>query len=308
MKVVFNYDGNYKIKKPVAIALGTFDGIHIGHQELIKSLQEQKKKGFDTVVYTFLTHPMALLSPDNTPPQIMQLREKIKVFSDFGIDHLVLNPFDSEFKNQSHEQFLSNLLEHFNVQSIIVGFNFRFGNKGIGDTEYLRMAAEKFAFDLVSIDPVNRNDLVVSSSLVRTLISAGQVRDASLILGRPYQLAGKVVRGFGRGKKLGFPTANIEYTSNKLIPKIGIYAVECWLGNISYKGVTSIGYNPTFEGKNISVETYIIDYSEEIYGRRIIIHFIDRIRDEIKFNNPEELSRQIEKDVTTAINMIYKIR
>ncbi|NLH57976.1 MAG: bifunctional riboflavin kinase/FAD synthetase [Clostridiales bacterium] len=308
MKVLFNYNGQYKIKNSSAVALGTFDGIHIGHQELIMLLEKQKAKGYNTVIYTFINHPMTVLQAEKAPLQLMTVKEKIKELSKYKIDFLILNPFNDELKIKSRDQFLLELIDNLNAKSIITGFNHRFGSKGLGDTDYLRTRSKEQGFELMTVEPVKLGENIVSSTLIRDLVASGKVREAATMLGRPYKLTGKVVKGFGLGRKLGFPTANMRYPKNKQIPGLGIYAVECKLSNRTYMGVTSIGYNPTFDRKEISIETYIMDFNEDIYGKDLSVSFIEKIRDEIKFASKEELSEQINKDVFTARKLIYKIR
>jgi len=306
MQVIFNIDGKHSSSRQSAIALGTFDGIHLGHRELIRHLNEQKKLGLTTIVYTFLSHPMSRLAPGSTPDQIMLLKEKIIAFSRLGIDTLVLNPFSDEFLHQSHEEFLQRLVSSYNVKTLIVGFNFRFGFKGQGDTGYLEEASRRYGFDLICVPPVKLDGRIVSSTLVRSLVAEGYVEDAAHALGMPYTIAGKVIKGFGRGTLLGFPTANIARPMQKVIPKPGVYAVICKVEGNFYRGVANVGFNPTFEGNSLSIETHLVDFKGSLYGKRMRVYFMKRIRDEVKFDSPEELKDQIKADVTKANNLIYK--
>ncbi len=306
MQVIFNIDGKHSLNTKSAIALGTFDGIHLGHRELIRQLNEQKTSGLTTMVYTFLSHPMSRLAPESVPDQIMLLKEKIITFSRLGIDTLVLNPFSDEFLRQTHEEFLLSLLGSYNVKTLIVGFNFRFGYKGRGDAEYLEQASKRYGFDLICVPPVKLDDRIVSSTLVRSLITEGQVEEASRALGMPYSIAGIVVKGLGRGTLLGFPTANMVLPSRKVMPKPGVYAVLCKVGGNYYKGAASIGFNPTFDGDSLSFETHLLDFRGSLYGKRIRVYFIKRIRDEVRFSSTEELKEQIKTDVAMVNNLIYK--
>lgn len=306
MQVIFNHKRQHVVNDPTAIALGTFDGIHLGHRKLISKLHEQKKlNGYRTMVYTFLGHPLERLNPSKVPPQIMLLGEKIKGFSSLGIDTLVLNPFTDEFLHQTPEVFIDSLLTHYNIKSIIVGFNFRFGYKGQGDIGFLEKAAQDKGFDLICVPPVQEENTTISSTLIRDLITKGNLEEAAMLLEKPYSIKGRIVHGYGRGRSIGFPTANLSFSNKKVLPCFGVYLTRCYINNQMYWGVTSVGKNPTFAQDNINIEAYIFDLNKDIYGSVLRIEFIRYLREEIKFNTVEELIHQIGKDVVKAKNLIY---
>ena len=310
MRVIFNYDRSYRTSLPSAIALGTFDGIHLGHRQLINELLDKKKTyGYQTIVYTFLNHPLQVLKPETAPPQIMLVKEKIKEFSDLGIDVLVLNQFDESLLRQSPGEFLNQLTHNLNVKSLIVGFNYRFGYRGEGDCAFLERESKLMGFDLTCVPPVQKDDLVISSTLIRSKITQGDVEEAACLLSRPYSISGTIVHGHGRGRNLGYPTANIKYSSQKVLPKPGVYLTRCSLSNeVEYWGVTSIGSNPTFSGDETTIETYLLNCNRDLYGRSMKVSFLSFIREEKTFNTVEGLVSQISRDVKMAKMLIYKYR
>ncbi|HHY81066.1 MAG TPA: bifunctional riboflavin kinase/FAD synthetase [Clostridiales bacterium] len=310
MQVIFNYDRSYRTSLPSAIALGTFDGIHLGHRQLINELLIKKKKyGYQTIVYTFLNHPLEVLKPETAPQQIMLVKEKIKEFSNLGIDILVLNLFDDCFLHQTPNEFLDQLTDNFNIRSIIVGFNFRFGYKGAGDREFLDKEAKLRGLDLVCVPPVEKDGQLISSTLIRNKITHGYVEEASVLLSKPYSISGTIVHGHGRGRKLGFPTANIKYSAKKVLPKPGVYLTQCWLRHEGfYWGVTSIGSNPTFSGNSMNIESYLLNCHQDLYGKSMKVYFLSFLREEKAFDTAEGLKRQISRDVKLAKKLIYKYR
>ncbi len=309
MKVIFNLTNSFRETKPTSIALGTFDGIHIGHQKLIRNLLYLKRKyGYKTAVYTFSRHPLKTIMPSKAPSLITGLTEKTRIFSDFKLDYIVYNHFDDEFMHLSPEQFIERLVQHFNLKAIVVGYNYRFGYKGTGDVKLLSMFAKKYDFKLIVVNPVIRNGASVSSSSIRKLIEDGNVETAQSYMKRFYMMQGKVLHGYGRGRKLGFPTANILPTSGKVLPKRGVYITVCKVLERFYWGVTNVGVNPTFQNNETLIETHLLDYNEDIYGENIKIFFVKRLRDEKKFNTSEELSKTVLNDMDNAKNFIYNIR
>jgi riboflavin kinase/FMN adenylyltransferase len=307
MRVIFNYNRNYSTDQPSAIALGTFDGIHLGHRQLIYELQQKKKKyDYQTIVYTFMEHPLSVLAPDREPPRIMLLKEKIREFSKLDIDVLILNSFDQNFLRQTPREFLDNLYDKIPIKTFVVGFNFRFGHKGAGNIAYLEKEAQEKRLELISVPPVMSDGEVVSSTLIRGKIQEGKVREAAKLLTAPYSISGKVIKGFGRGKDLGFPTANLAYSPYKVLPACGVYLTKSLIKGEYVWGLTSVGTNPTFSNGQIQIETYLLDYNENIYGQYMRVSFIDWLRKEIKFESPEALSRQIQLDMIKAKKLIYK--
>lgn len=309
MQVIFNYDRNYGTSKPCAIALGTFDGIHLGHRQLITELEQQKElHGLQTLVYTFLTHPLQVLAPDKAPSRLMLLGEKIKEFSSLGVDTLVLNPFDDFFMHQTPRLFLDQLYEKYNMKALVVGYNFRFGYKGTGDTSFLEKESAKRGLKLIIVQPVMYKEQVVSSTLIRSMIADGLVKEAADMLTKPYSISGKVIHGYGRGRGLGFPTANLQFSSQKAVPRPGVYLTRCRLNRQLHWGLTNVGWNPTFDDNRFHIETYILDYEGNLYGRPLTVFFLERMRDEMKFDNPADLANQMRQDLRNAKKLIYNFR
>jgi len=310
MRVIFNHKRYHGTKRPVAIALGTFDGMHRGHQKLMSQLHKiNLLYGCDTMMYTFLEHPLSKLNPNEAPSQIMSIHEKILFLKKCGIDWLILNPFDTDFSQTSPKSFIEDLLlKHYDVKAIVVGYNFKFGFQGKGDVNFLKQMSRKHGFKLVVVPPVSVNGNIVSSSLIRRCIENGQVKEANEYLGRPYAICGQVIHGFGRGKSLGFPTANLSFNHKKIIPKYGVYITKTYIGKKAYWGVTNIGQNPTFQTGGLYLETHLIDYEGDLYGKRMKIEFLFRLREEKTFHRIEDLKNQVYKDINYVKNFIYKYK
>ncbi|NLX69371.1 MAG: bifunctional riboflavin kinase/FAD synthetase [Clostridiales bacterium] len=310
MQVIFNDTLSHTYRMPVAIALGTFDGIHKGHQSLIHCLNRLKDKHkCAAMVYTFKQHPLKFLLPDNQPSQIMNLNKKILEFHRLGIDLLVLNNFDGNFANTSPEDFINNfLLDKYDVRYVVVGYNYRFGHQARGDVELLKKIGAEKGFNVIVMPPYKVDGEVVSSSFIREQIQKGRMLKVTRLLGRHYSINGRIVPGAGRGSKLGYPTANLDVgCKNIVIPKFGVYLTQCITEGKRLWGVTNVGSNPTFNGTGIHIETHFWDYEGELYGRTMRIYFIKHIRDEIRFASVQGLINQMRLDICTAKNLVYKM-
>ncbi|MDN5276779.1 MAG: riboflavin kinase / adenylyltransferase [Clostridiales bacterium] len=311
MQVIFNEKGDHSLGYPVAIALGMFDGIHKGHKALIRRLKGIKRRyGYTAMVYTFKQHPLSCLPPRKAPPQIMNLNKKILEFHRMGVDILVLNNFDEGFAHTAPREFIQRyLLEKYDVRFIVVGYNYRFGHNGSGDTQLLIRMGKEMGFEVVVVPPVKVGREVVSSSLIRKTIQQGDVAKAWRYLGRPYSINGQIVRGAGRGKTLGYPTANLDIgPKNIVIPKFGVYLTRCNLDGQWFWGVTNVGQNPTFDQSGLHIETFFLDYhGGELYGKHARLYFLRYIREERRFPSKQELVQQMECDVAAAKNLIYKM-
>ncbi|MCM8901168.1 bifunctional riboflavin kinase/FAD synthetase [Caldicoprobacter algeriensis] len=311
MQVIFNEKSDHSLGYPVAIALGMFDGIHKGHKALIRRLKEIKRRyGYTAMVYTFKQHPLSCLPPRKAPPQIMNLNKKILEFHRMGVDILVLNNFDEGFARTAPREFIQRyLLEKYDVRFIVVGYNYRFGHNGSGDAQLLIRMGKEMGFEVVVVPPVKVGREVVSSSLIRKMIQQGDVAKAWQYLGRPYSINGQIVRGAGRGKTLGHPTANLDIgPKNIVIPKFGVYLTRCNLDGQCFWGVTNVGQNPTFDQSGLHIETFFLDYhGGELYGKHVRLYFLRYIREERRFPSKQELVQQMECDVAAAKNLIYKM-
>ncbi|PMP97407.1 MAG: riboflavin biosynthesis protein RibF [Thermodesulfobacterium geofontis] len=280
------------------ITIGSFDGIHLGHKALF---EETKNLAYllniKPAIVSFDPHPRMVLFPESNLKLLTTLEEKLYLLSKLEIENLILIPFTKAFSELSHDLFVQEyIVDKLKAKGIIVGFNFRFGKNRRGDIDYLNKIAQKYNFIVKAIPPVTLNNIIISSSKIRNFIEMGQIEEANKLLGRPYFIMGKVIKGKGRGKNLGFPTANIEVSPIKLLPPAGVYAVWVTLNNEKLKGALNIGKRPTFEEKEISVEVHIFNFNKNIYGETLKIELIKRIREEKKFSSADELKDQIKKD------------
>lgn len=292
---------NEEMSKGIYVALGSFDGVHRGHtlliDEIVNLAEENKGK---SMVYTFRNHPLSVIDKNKTPRILIDNKTKEEVLEELGVDILCLREFNNELMKLSPEDFIQNLVNEFNVKGIVVGFNYRFGYKNEGDLHLLKDLSKKFNFELYIKKAYTIKDEIVSSTKIRKLVSLGEIKKANEMLGREYVLRGEVVGGRRLGRTIGFPTANLKTLDNMLIPKMGVYYTNVEVQRKIYKGITSVGNNPTVNGKNTTIETYILNFNEDIYGETIKVYFIDRIRDEKKFSGLEELKIQLEKDKSFA--------
>lgn len=290
--------------KPYAVAVGMFDGIHLGHRSIIDTLlSEAKTHKVKSLVFTFDVHPKKLLHEAPFKP-ITSKKEKIEYLTELGVDAIVFFPFDYEIAEMSAENFVKSILvERFQSKAIIIGENHRFGNKQMGDYRLLQEMANEYGFSVHSVPSVYYENKVVSSTWVRQTIIEGKLRLTRELLNRFYSIRGTVVNGDGRGQKIGFPTANIEDVETK-VPVDGIYSsfVE-HEGNV-YGAMTYIGYSPTFEGNKKKIETHIFNFNKKIYGEEIKVSFVARIRDEDRFDNQGELKRKLMIDKNITLNIL----
>ena len=301
-----------EIEKPfhnAVITIGNFDGVHIGHQALFHTVMEQSDMRNGTAIaMTFEPHPIRVLKNNGHPPLITPYAQKIELIGKSGIDVLICVPFTRKFAAITAKEFvLDVLLERMGVQVIVVGKDYTFGKNREGNLNLLKSYAEVFDFELIVVDwvPVSNNPLSrISSTRIRELLMEGKVSQAHNLLGRYYQVSGVVSPGRNRGGKLlGFPTANIKL-KEELYPRNGIYAVTVDCLGKRYQGVANIGYSPTFDDNELTVEVHILDFNADLYGQSINVKFIERIRDEIKFSGIDALSQQIADDVLKARDIL----
>lgn len=300
---------------PRGVALGNFDGIHKGHAALIKALVENcKNKNLSSCVYTFENHPNNIIFKDNHTSVIMTENEKINILEKFFIDELFLEHFDEEYGNTSPEDFVEKILiEKLNAKLILVGYDYSYGKFGKGNVDSLRKAQEKYGFELIVIPPVTQivdsQEVAVASTILRKFIKEGNLQDFCRMTGRNYMIPGRVLQGRKVGKKLGFPTANILPLNGFALPSYGVYATTTNIKNKKYRSITNIGDNPTFDDVDrVTIETYIIGFEGELYGQNIEVEFIKKIRGEIAFSSPAELTERISADVRERINMCEGIK
>jgi riboflavin kinase/FMN adenylyltransferase len=312
---IYNHIDEFKKIHNAVVTIGTFDGVHIGHQKIISRLQEvaKKKKG-ETVILTFFPHPRMILHPDDLNIKLISsMNEKADKLAALGIDHLIITPFTRDFSNLSPEDYIKEILvDKIGTRHIIIGYDHRFGKDRKGGLTELQNFASDFEFDVEEIPEQDINDVTVSSTKIRNAILSGDVETAAEFLGYTFQLSGKVIKGDQLGRVLGFPTANLFIEENyKLIPSDGIYAVSVELKSTdsdlkSAFGMAYIGHRPTINGMSRNIEVNIFDFNEDIYGKTIRINFLDYLRGDEKFNSLEDLKKQLEKDEKSARKILLK--
>jgi len=304
-----NIEKTRSLDKPVALTIGTFDGMHLGHQYLIKTMVEiSKQNKFYSMIFTFRKHPMLSLDPKNSPPLLMPLHQKILDFKKLGLDYILIQDFDHKFAQISPRDFISLFCSHYGIRHIVIGHDFRFGHDSAGDISLLKELAVSEGFDVTTISPYKINDMIVSSSAIRTFLRQGKVKEAESFLGYPYSLRGEVISGFGRGTKLGFPTANLQVRKEIALPGFGVYLTKAFIEQKEFWGATSIGKNPTFSQDETQIETYFLNLNQNLYGKRLKLYFIEKIRDQIRFDTIDGLVNQIGKDVNYIKYLICKNR
>ena len=286
-----------KLEDPTYIALGSFDGLHLGHMHLInRTIELARENNAKSMICTFENHPLSVINKEICPKLIMDNDTKLSLLENTGIDIVNLAKFDKEFMNIAPEDFIKNMVKCYNAKGIVIGFNYRFGYKNLGDVEMLQKYSTILGYKLYVCEAISTNQEVISSSKIRHLIDEGNIIKANELLGRPHTITGKVVKGKQFGRTIGFPTVNLNYNKEFILPKGGVYYTVVEYENHLYRAITNIGYNPTVEGGKLSVETHILNFDKQVYSEMIKINFINRIRDEVKFNTVDELMQQLVKD------------
>ncbi|MBT3583314.1 MAG: bifunctional riboflavin kinase/FAD synthetase [Halobacteriovoraceae bacterium] len=286
----------------LGITIGNFDGLHLGHKDLLTQVADHCHKGdLKFLVITFIPHPSQILFPQ--PSFLLNTYAgKRQLLKDYGVKYLLEIPFTRNFSTLSPEEFLCEvILKDQRVSSIFMGYDFAFGKNKKGNYQFVKDYCSDKDISVCLQEEFKKGDKKVSSSEIRKQLKAGDISQANSLLGRPYFLTGTVIKGKGRGKQIGIPTANLDFLPECLVPKKGVYLTESYCGSESFKSVTNIGVNPTFENsETLHVESHILDFSQNIYGESIEVHFLARLRDEKKFENKEQLVRQIQADILKA--------
>ncbi len=294
---------NYRTPPPnPVLTIGNFDGVHQGHLALFdRTIDRAREISGTSMVLTFEPHPMRVLRPDVNLPLICVLERKLELIGRAGIEVTLVARFSADFAAITARDFVQKILvNRLGIKELVVGHDYTFGRGRQGDITLLNDLGREFGFAVHEVGPVEIGGEVVSSTRVRSLILEGDIPAANQLLGRQYQLSGRVVPGHGRGgKQLGFPTANLR-PANELLPPIGVYAVLVDWDDVTYQGVTNVGTNPTFGDEALSVETYILDFEGDLYDRAIRLRFFQRLRGERRFSDVDELAAQIGRDVTEA--------
>jgi riboflavin kinase/FMN adenylyltransferase len=300
MKILRGVSG-FKGKERPVVSLGNFDGIHLGHQLILTRLVKRAEElGAPAIVYTFDPHPLKVVDPEKSPQLILDMEDKKALIKGFGVDFLVLARFTRQFASKHPREFVEDVLvEGLRAREVLVGRNFSFGRGKRGNVEHLEKLGAELGFSVNVVEPLRMGGDVVSSSRIRRLMSSGDVKGAGLLLDKFHAIKGKVVKGFDMGKEIGFPTANLEVES-ELVPGGGVYAAFATLGRKKYNAVVNVGTAPTFGRKKVCVEAHLLDFNANLYGRKIKVTFLTRLRDERAFKTKEALSRQIKKDTEKA--------
>jgi riboflavin kinase/FMN adenylyltransferase len=305
MQLISNLNQITQPYKNAVITIGNFDGVHIGHQALFHQVIEKADSiGGTSIAMTFEPHPLRVLKKNGHPPLITLYEQKIELISNSSLDVLICLPFTKSFAAISARDFVEDLLiKQIGIKAIVIGEDYTFGKNREGNLSFLRSLSQELDFDVIVLDwiPITHYDKGrISSTKIREMVMEGRVEDVPKMLGRYYQIRGKVAEGRDRGGKLlGCPTANINL-QDELCPKNGVYAVTVECQQSKYKGVANIGYSPTFDDHIFTVEVHILDFEGNLYGEKIRVNFVERIRDEKKFSNLSELSDQIQKDIQVA--------
>jgi len=288
------------------VTIGVFDGVHRGHQEIIgRAVERAGDTGLPSVVLTFDPHPSEVVRPGSHPPVLTSGRRKAEIFSAMGVDVLCVLPFTLEFSRLGPAEFVHEMLvERLHGAAVVVGENFRFGHKAAGDVAMLRSLGISFGFATEGVPLLRDDDVTISSTYVRACVDAGDVRQAAVALGREHRLEGIVIRGDGRGRALGFPTANVHTDRYAAIPADGVYAGRVVLGDRRLPAAISVGTKPTFEGRERAVEPYILDFDEDIYGDEIGVEFTARLRGQERYERIDDLIAEIGRDVERTRHLL----
>jgi riboflavin kinase/FMN adenylyltransferase len=298
----------HALSGPVVLTIGVFDGVHLGHQHLIQqTTSEAHRRGYQSAVVTFITHPRDVLHRESGIQYITNLEERQCLLKRQGVDYVVPITFSLELSRYSARKFVSLLCDLLHMKGMVVGPDFALGHGRQGTVTVLREMGEEMGFFIEAVDFVLQSDSTISSTAIRRALADGNVDEANTLLGRPFRLTGTVERGYGRGQQLGVPTANIGIPANILIPGDGVYATWSWLNGNWYPSATSIGIRPTFGECSRTVETYMIDFKGEIYGWPLRLEFVRRLRDELSFPSVKDLVAQMHRDVDEVRSILKTV-
>lgn len=308
---IYKSINHFLTKKKTVITIGTFDGVHLGHQSILKKVNDAKNLGnTESLLLTFFPHPRMVLQQDTSIKLLNTIDEKAELLDKFGIDNLIIHPFDATFSNLSAEEFVKEILVNkLNIHKIIIGHDHRFGKNRKADINDLIEFGGKYGFEVEQISAQEINEIAISSTKIRNALLEGDIQLANQYLGYSYFITGKVVEGKKIGRTIGFPTANIEVKENyKLLPKNGVYIVSSQINNIIYYGMMNIGINPTLGENEQSIEVHFFELSNDIYNENLQISFLKHIREEHKFESIQELQDQLEKDKIFSLAYIQNLK
>lgn len=291
-----------KIEEKTCVALGNFDGVHLGHQKLIgEAVAKAKELGLKSAVFTFSSHPKTMIKGAQQVKNITTQADKVKILEAMGVDYVANIPFTEDIMRTEPIDFIDKyLIDMMKMKEVFCGFNYRYGYKASGDTKLLRREGAKKDFKVNIVQPVTIDGDIVSSTLIRGLIRSGEMEEAEKFLGRTYCVGGQVVVGNQIGRTIGFPTLNITIDEDLITPPNGVYATNCIFYGKVHPSITNIGVKPTIGSFKKNVETHIFDFDGNLYGEKIVVEFLDMVREEAKFKDVEMLSAQIQKDCVTV--------
>lgn len=306
MKIVREFE-NYTENTPKVLSLGMFDGVHFGHISIINLLKSvAQENNLETAILTFWPHPRKVFNPNDEIKLLNTLNEKLNLLENANLDVVFLKSFDENFRNLTGEEFVRQILvQKLNVKHIIIGHDHVFGKNKSGNFELLQKLSKELDFVVQQLDAVKEGEFNISSTKIRNCLANGNIIGANKMLGYHYSVSGKVIDGKKLGRTIGYPTANIEVDELKLLPKKGAYIVEVYVKNKFYKGMLSIGTNPTVNGDKLTVEVYILDFNEDIYGDEITVKFRDFLHEEIKFESLEKLIERLDEDKVLTENFNF---
>ena len=303
----FNNINEFNCKKSTIITIGTFDGVHLGHQKILKKLNvEAENNGLESSVLTFFPHPRTVLNPNSSLKLINTIEERISLFKKSKIDNLIVHPFTKEFSELDSEDYVKNILvDQLKAKIVLIGYDHKFGKNRTADINNLKEYGIKYNFEVIEIKAEEINDIAISSTKIRNSIEEGDIQLSNSYLGYEFSFFGKVVKGNSIGKTLGFPTANIKIgTDLKLIPKNGVYLISTIINQKIIFGMMNIGIKPTTNENTKSIEVNLFDFNQDLYDTNITIYIKQFLREEIKFDSLNELKLQIEKDKITCNSII----
>ena len=306
---IFDNLKSYSSKKESILTIGTFDGVHVGHNKILKRLiQDSKKNNLSSLVMTFFPHPRMILNKSHDIKMIDTIDEKINLLEKTGLDNLIIHPFDNNFSKIRAKEFVEEILvKKLKIKEIIIGYDHKFGKDREASVEDLKKFGKDYMFTVKEIPAQEIDSIAISSTKIRNAILNGEIEKCNKFLGRNFILTGKVVYGDGLGKKIDFPTANIEIKETyKIIPKNGVYLVKTKINSNTYFGMMNIGIRPTVGGTNKSLEIHFFNFKDNIYGKNVSIEIIKKIRDEEKFSSIDQLNIQLKKDEQFCLKLINK--
>jgi len=295
-----------KLSKSTIATIGTFDGIHIGHQKILNSLARfAKENSLKSVVITFDPHPRKIINKKNSIELINTIEEKKEKLKTLGIDYLIVQKFDEKFSETEANKFVEILKNNINIEKLIVGYDHRFGKNRNADINDLKKYGKELNFEVIEIDALEIEEVNISSTKIRSAIKDGNIRLANSYLGYNFFLSGEVVKGHSRGKELGFPTANLKIDEDKIIPKNGVYLVKSKIDHQDIYGMMNIGYNPTFNNKSKKIETHFFNLNKNLYGKIIKIELLEYIREEKRFETVDGLIQRLKLDREKCLKLIH---